>query len=114
MNTNYIHCNIFGSGIKSTIKIISVLFLIIFLKFNYRDSILVAVINCGTSVFAGLAIFSVLGFMSEVTNRPVQEVAADGQTFNRYHKYPKIKNLLLKKIIAILSTYKKYFACTSK
>lgn len=44
----------------------------------YRDAILVAVINCGTSVFAGLAIFSVLGFMSEVTNRPVQEVAADG------------------------------------
>ncbi|XP_048776373.2 sodium-dependent proline transporter-like isoform X1 [Ostrea edulis] len=44
----------------------------------YRDSILVAIINCGTSVFAGLAIFSVLGFMSEVTNRPVQEVAADG------------------------------------
>lgn len=30
-------------------------------------------------MFAGLAIFSVLGFMSEVTNRPVQEVAADGQ-----------------------------------
>ncbi|XP_062568817.1 sodium- and chloride-dependent glycine transporter 2-like [Saccostrea cucullata] len=44
----------------------------------YRDSILVAIINCGTSVFAGLAIFSVLGFMSVVTNRPVQEVAADG------------------------------------
>lgn len=59
--------------------------------FNYRDSILVAVINCGTSVFAGLAIFSVLGFMSEVTNRPVQEVAADGQILNPYHKNSKIK-----------------------
>lgn len=54
----------------------------------FRDSILVAIINCGTSIFAGFAIFSVLGFMSEVTNRPVQEVAADGQSITHIGSDP--------------------------
>lgn len=78
MNTRFVV--FFEGGLKRIyFCVVSYSFLILI----YRDSILVAVINCGTSVFAGLAIFSVLGFMSEVTNRPVQEVAADGQMFNR-------------------------------
>ncbi|KAK3100556.1 hypothetical protein FSP39_021741 [Pinctada imbricata] len=44
----------------------------------YRDAILVAIINCTTSIFAGFVIFAVLGFMAEVTNQPVEKVAADG------------------------------------
>lgn len=44
----------------------------------YSDAILVAIINCTTSIFAGFVIFAVLGFMAEVTNQPVEKVAADG------------------------------------
>lgn len=39
---------------------------------------LVTVINCATSVFAGFVIFSVLGFMAYSTDQLVSEVAADG------------------------------------
>ncbi|KAK3100774.1 hypothetical protein FSP39_025139, partial [Pinctada imbricata] len=45
---------------------------------TFRDAMLVSFINCGTSVFAGFAVFSLLGHMSLVTNRPVEEVADSG------------------------------------
>ncbi|XP_064620268.1 sodium- and chloride-dependent glycine transporter 1-like [Lineus longissimus] len=50
-------------------------------KFNnncYRDAIIVAVCNCGTSVFAGFAIFSVIGFMAYSVQQPVATVADSG------------------------------------
>ena len=53
---------------------------------------MVAVINCSTSVFAGFVIFSVLGFMSEVTNQPVEKVATDGTLYSviDYHTSPRV------------------------
>ncbi|GFO45473.1 transporter [Plakobranchus ocellatus] len=42
------------------------------------DSVLVALINCGTSVFAGFAIFSLLGHMAHVTGKEVEDVATSG------------------------------------
>lgn len=45
----------------------------------WRDSVIVAFINCGTSVFAGFAIFSLLGFMAHQTNQPVEKVADSGR-----------------------------------
>ncbi|KAK3770220.1 hypothetical protein RRG08_038731 [Elysia crispata] len=50
-------------------------------KFNnnvYRDAMIVPCINCFTSVFAGLVIFSVLGFMSYSTGKPMEKVVTQG------------------------------------
>ncbi|XP_055500160.1 sodium- and chloride-dependent neutral and basic amino acid transporter B(0+)-like [Leucoraja erinacea] len=44
----------------------------------YRDTIVVCVVNCATSVFAGFVIFSVLGHMAHVQDKPVSEVAQSG------------------------------------
>ncbi|XP_078066463.1 sodium- and chloride-dependent neutral and basic amino acid transporter B(0+)-like [Mustelus asterias] len=50
-------------------------------KFNnncYSDAIIICVVNCATSVFAGFAIFSVLGHMAHVQDKLVPEVAKAG------------------------------------
>ncbi|XP_048461093.1 sodium- and chloride-dependent neutral and basic amino acid transporter B(0+)-like [Rhincodon typus] len=44
----------------------------------YQDTIVVCVVNCATSVFAGFVIFSTLGHMAHVQNKPVSEVAQSG------------------------------------
>ncbi|XP_043108223.1 sodium- and chloride-dependent neutral and basic amino acid transporter B(0+) isoform X2 [Puntigrus tetrazona] len=44
----------------------------------YQDSIVVCITNCGTSVFAGFAIFSILGYMAHIYQKPVSEVADAG------------------------------------
>uniref|UniRef100_A0A183BZZ2 Sodium-dependent serotonin transporter n=1 Tax=Globodera pallida TaxID=36090 RepID=A0A183BZZ2_GLOPA len=36
----------------------------------YRDAVVTSLINCFTSFFSGFVIFSTLGYMSELTNRP--------------------------------------------
>ncbi|XP_069749774.1 sodium- and chloride-dependent neutral and basic amino acid transporter B(0+)-like isoform X4 [Narcine bancroftii] len=44
----------------------------------YRDTILICVINCATSVFAGFVIFSILGHMAHIQDKAVSEVAQSG------------------------------------
>ncbi|NXC60945.1 S6A14 protein, partial [Aleadryas rufinucha] len=44
----------------------------------YSDAIIVCVTNCVTSIFAGFAIFSILGHMAFVSERPVSEVVDSG------------------------------------
>ncbi|KAJ3632214.1 hypothetical protein MTP99_009234 [Tenebrio molitor] len=45
---------------------------------NQLDSILVPILNCGTSIFAGFVVFSVIGFMSHETGLPISTVATGG------------------------------------
>ncbi|XP_072914710.1 sodium- and chloride-dependent neutral and basic amino acid transporter B(0+)-like [Hemitrygon akajei] len=44
----------------------------------YTDAIAVCIINCATSIFAGFAIFSVLGHMAHIQDKLVSEVAKSG------------------------------------
>ncbi|XP_041356847.1 sodium- and chloride-dependent glycine transporter 1-like [Gigantopelta aegis] len=44
----------------------------------YRDAMIVPFLNCGTSVFAGLVIFSVLGFMAHETGVNIEDVVTQG------------------------------------
>ncbi|XP_051877681.1 sodium- and chloride-dependent neutral and basic amino acid transporter B(0+)-like [Pristis pectinata] len=44
----------------------------------YSDAIIVCIVNCATSVFAGFAIFSVLGHMAHIQDKLVSEVAKSG------------------------------------
>lgn len=43
-----------------------------------RDAILIPIVNCSTSIFAGFVVFSVLGFMSAKTGISVDKVASHG------------------------------------
>ena len=44
----------------------------------FRDTMIVCFGNCFTSVFAGFAIFSVLGFMASELGVPVSDVVKSG------------------------------------
>ncbi|XP_051952917.1 sodium- and chloride-dependent GABA transporter 2-like [Xyrauchen texanus] len=50
-------------------------------KYNnncYRDSLLLCLLNSGTSLVAGFAVFSVLGYMAHKQGIPIKEVAESG------------------------------------
>ncbi len=53
-----------------------------------KNAILTAVLNCGYSLFAGFAVFSVLGFMAVTEGKPVSEVVSQsiGLAFVAYPK----------------------------
>ena len=46
-----------------------------------RDALIVPLMNCGTSVFAGLVIFSVLGFMAHESGVDIKDVVTQGRCF---------------------------------
>ena len=45
---------------------------------SFRDAILIPVINCMTSFFAGFVVFSVVGFLAYTADLPVSEVITSG------------------------------------
>ena len=49
----------------------------LFLKF-FRDGVLVPILNCATSFYAGFAVFSVVGFLANDLGEPVQDVVESG------------------------------------
>ena len=48
---------------------------------------MVSLINCGTSVFAGFVIFSVLGFMAHKSGMHIDEVVQEGETICKLYFY---------------------------
>ena len=45
-----------------------------------RDALMIPLINCGTSLFAGFAIFGVLGYLARAKDVEIEDVAASGKT----------------------------------
>ena len=45
----------------------------------YRDTLIVTLGNCATSIFAGFAIFSFLGFMAQDMGTTVDKVVQSGK-----------------------------------
>ncbi|KAI1882540.1 hypothetical protein AGOR_G00251800 [Albula goreensis] len=59
----------------------------------YKDCLGLCVLNSATSIFAGFAVFSVLGFMAHELNVSVEEIASSGPGL-AFIAYPKALSLL--------------------
>ncbi|XP_056133831.1 sodium- and chloride-dependent GABA transporter 2-like [Lampris incognitus] len=65
-------------------------------KYNnncYRDCVVLCCLNSATSIFAGFAVFSILGFMAKELDVPIHDIATSGGGL-AFIAYPKALSLL--------------------
>lgn len=76
-------------------------------KFNnnfVKQCVFLVLCNSGTSLFAGLGIFSVLGFMSQQLELPMEKVAEKGKARSYHYIFPsQIKSIKTKTTLNLLS-----------
>ena len=63
------------------------MFAVIVPFFFLSDAIVVSVMDCLTSIFAGLVIFSIIGYMASELGKDVSEVAAEGRFQSPIRKF---------------------------
>lgn len=73
-----------GTGVGRSKNIRSIFFLLC------RDTFIVTLGNAITSILAGFAIFSVLGYMSQELGVPVNQVAKAGEAKERCFPLPRL------------------------
>lgn len=59
--------------------------------FSLRDALVISLVNCCTSLFAGFVVFAVVGHMAYIQGSTPAEVASQGTLLNfkgRYHDIP--------------------------
>ena len=64
-------------------------------QFTFSDSMLVTLINCGTSLLAGFVIFSILGFMANDIGVEVDEVVDSGECLTLTIKFTFLSILII-------------------
>ena len=57
----------------------------------FRDSVIFALVNSGTSFFAGFIVFTILGYMAKLQNRNIRDVAESGEKEFRPHTVVQIQ-----------------------
>ena len=50
----------------------------------FRDTLIVGIVNAGTSIFAGFVIFSFLGYLSFELEEPIEKVAQSGEYMHNF------------------------------
>ena len=61
--------------------------------FSCRDSLVVAIGDTLTAIFAGFVIFAIIGYMAKEIGVPIEEVATQGQCFGRFFlSFPKMQS----------------------
>ena len=72
---NFLLLSITGAGWGSVMRMAS------YNKFHHnalRDALIVPLVNCFTSFFAGFAIFAIIGFMAHESGLPISEIIKSG------------------------------------
>ena len=68
-----------------------------------RDAIIVSVLDSVTSVFAGLVIFSIIGYMAEVLEQPIEKVATEGKLIQVINEGKLIQVITKGKLIQVIN-----------
>lgn len=69
--------------------------------FTFRDAMLVPIINCATSIFAGFVIFAILGFMAHSADTTVEKVVSQGIKVSSFYM-TQTQDIIFKQYTSIL------------